>query len=255
MKLQSENLVSIVIPVFNAAPYLSETIRSVLSQSHTNWELLLIDDASQDESAEIILQYKKADPRIKLLRMETNSGVAAARNKGIAEAQGRYLTFLDADDYWDKNKLARQLSFMQSKNSKFSYTAYMFTDSSGALFGKRVHVPEEINYSGALKNNIIWTSTVMIDITVVSKDHIYMPNLTYGEDAASWWKLLSIYGPAQGIDEVYAYYRRTTNSLSANKFKALVNKWSLYRSIAGLSALPCIYYWSFSLINATLKRV
>ena len=129
--MKKEELVSIVVPVYNAEKFLKDTIQTVLEQTYPNWELLLVDDCSNDNSVDIIKEYVKDDKRIRLLKNEKNSGAALTRNHGIKEAKGTYLCFLDADDLWEKEKLEKQLKFMKGNDCAFSFTDYEFADSQG----------------------------------------------------------------------------------------------------------------------------
>lgn len=247
-----KELVSIIVPVYNAEKFLSDTINSVLNQTYNNWELLLINDCSTDKSKEIALIYKSK--KIKWIDMDKNSGAALTRNRGIKEANGRYICFLDADDLWDKDKLKKQISFMQSKDCIFSFTGYEFADSNGVPNGKKVFVPTKINYKQALKNTTIWTSTVMFDMKKISKEDIYMPNVK-SEDTATWWKILKKIDFAYGLNEILSYYRRTNGSLSSNKIIAIKRIWFLYRKVEKINVLCSIYYMCFWALNAVRRRI
>ncbi|MDE7477035.1 MAG: glycosyltransferase family 2 protein, partial [Lachnospiraceae bacterium] len=166
--LKKTELVSIVVPVYNAGKFVAETIRYVQAQTYTEWELLLVDDSSSDDSREIISQKSKEDKRIRLIIQDENGGAAKARNRGISEAGGRYLCFLDADDIWMPDKLESELNYMKkvqqtiNPDAGFVFMGYEFADAAGKGLGKVVHVPENITYRQALKNTTIFTSTVMI---------------------------------------------------------------------------------------------
>lgn len=248
-------LVSIVVPVYNAEKFLADTIGSVQTQTYDNWELLLVDDCSSDKSVGIIEKYQKDDKRIKLISMKHNSGAALSRNAGIDKATGQYLAFLDADDLWAKNKLETQIAFMQKNDYAFTYTDYEFADESGISTGKRVVVPSSITYRKALKNHIIWTSTVIVDLMKVSKDIASMPDVRRGQDAATWWKILRHVGSAYGINEVLSFYRRTTASLSANKLKAMKRTWYLFTKVEKLGLVKSAYNFMWYGYNAVKKRV
>lgn len=251
----NEPLVSIVVPVYNAAQFLPDTIASVQAQSYINWELLLVDDSSTDNSVKIIKQAIKQDSRIKLLKNTSNSGAALSRNHGIDAANGRYLAFLDADDLWVETKLNKQVAFMRSHDCAFSFTGYEFADETGKPNGTKVSVPETITYKQALKNTTIWTSTVMFDMSKLPKEGITMPNVRRGQDTATWWKVLKKIDHARGLNEVLSYYRRTTASLSANKLTALKRTWNLYRNVEHLGLLPSSYNFSWYVLNAVRRRV
>ena len=252
MNSEATDLISIIIPVFNAEKFLKETIGTVLDQTYQTWELLLVNDCSTDKSKEIAQPFLK-DKRIQWIDLEKNSGPAIARNKGIDLAKGSYICFLDADDLWEKNKLKKQLSFMKEKNCAFSFTGYEFADENGKPNGKKVHVPEKMNYKDALKNTTIWTSTVMFDISKLSKEDIKMPNIP-SEDTATWWKVLKKTDYAFGMPKVLSYYRRTKNTLSSNKIIAIKRIWSLYRKNEGYNIPKSIYYLGNYAFNAIKRR-
>ena len=253
--MTNDKLVSIIIPVYNAASYLEETINSIQEQTYSNWEAIFIDDCSSDNSYNLIKKYQKEDKRIKLIKNKTNSGAAVSRNNGINHAEGDYLCFLDADDKWHPEKLEKQINFMQELNCEFSFTGYQFADEKCNPNGKIVSVPDKINYQQALKNTTIWTSTVMFDMGKLTKDDIHMPNIKRGQDTATWWKVLKKIEYAYGLNEVLSYYRRTNNSLSANKLTALKRTWNLYRNVEHLNILSSFYNFCWYCFNAVRRRV
>ena len=253
--MTNDKLVSIIIPVYNAASYLEETINSIQEQTYSNWEAIFIDDCSSDNSYNLIKKYQKEDKRIKLIKNKTNSGAAVSRNNGIDHAEGDYLCFLDADDKWHPEKLEKQINFMQELNCEFSFTGYQFANEKCNPNGKIVSVPDKINYKQALKNTTIWTSTVMFDMNKLSKEDIHMPNIKRGQDTATWWKVLKKIKYAYGLNEVLSYYRRTNNSLSANKLTALKRTWNLYRNVEHLNILSSFYNFCWYCFNAVRRRV
>lgn len=248
-----DDLVSIVIPVFNAAPYLKETIQSVQNQTYPHWEVIFVDDASTDNSLNILQSYK-AD-NIKVLSLSKNKGPAIARNTGLEEAQGRYITFLDADDVWDADKLRKQLDFVKEKACAFSFTGYEFADETATRNGKIVSVPEKINYNEALKNTTISTITVMFDRSKISTELLMMPEDCQREDTATWWKILKNGYTAYGLNEPLSVYRRHAGSHSSNKWRAVKGTWKMYRKQEHLSVPKAAFYMTFNLMNAVKRRV
>lgn len=251
---EKRELISIVVPVYNAAAFLEETIACVQGQSHTDWELLLVDDCSEDESGAIAARAASADCRVRPVRQDRNQGAAAARNRGIAEAAGRYLCFLDADDIWQADKLQAELDFMKEKQAGFVFTGYEFADEHGRGLGKVVQVPETICYKQALKNTTIFTSTVMIDRARIPDEDIRMPDIA-SEDTATWWQILRKHGTGYGLNRNLVKYRRSANTLSSNKVTAVKRIWSLYRRQERLSlaeSLCCMVFWAF---RAVARRV
>lgn len=251
--MDNEDLVSIIVPVYNAEEFINDTIKTVQDQTYKNWELIMIDDCSTDRSTEQILKYKS--DKIKLIKLKKNSGAAICRNTGTKEAKGRYIAFLDADDLWKKEKLEVQLKFMKDKKCAFSFTGYEFADKDGVGNGKIVKVPEKINYKQALKNTIISTITVMLDTNKLDKELILMPNVRRGQDTATWWKILKKEEFAYGLNKNLSLYRRGNNTLSSNKMKALKRTWNLYRNVEKLNLIDSIYNFSIYTINAIRRRI
>lgn len=248
-----ESLVSIIVPVYNAEKFIKDTIQTVKNQTYQNWELILVDDFSTDNSVDII--NKNIEERIKLVKLEKNSGAAICRNKGVEKAKGRYIAFLDSDDLWRKEKLEKQLEFMREKKCSFSFSGYEFANSEGKPNGKIVNVPSKINYKQALKNTTIWTSTVMFDISMLSKEVIEMPNIRRGQDTATWWKILKTGVEAYGLNENLSIYRRSNGTLSSNKLQALKRTWNLYRNVEKLNIFSSLYNFCFYCFNAIKRRI
>lgn len=233
-------MISIISPVYNAEKYISKTIDSVLAQDYKDFELILVDDGSSDKSASVIKGY--SDPRIRYVVNDSEKhGAFSARNKGISEAGGRYIAFIDADDLWDEHKLSKSLEYMNSKNAAFVFTGYEFGDEEGVGTGKVVHVPESITYKKALSRTVIFTSTVLFDTEKLSRDLIYMPDIP-SEDTATWWNILRTGTTAYGLDENLVIYRRSSNTLSSNKLTAIKRIWNLYRKNEGFGAVRSLYY-------------
>ena len=253
-------LVSIIVPVYNAEQFIAETINYVQKQTYSEWELLLIDDHSTDTSREIISQKSRADHRIRLIAQDENGGAAKARNRGIKEACGQYICFLDADDIWLPDKLKVELKYIKKvqqiidSDAGFVFMGYEFADASGTGLGKVVHVPERITYQQALKNTTIFTSTVMIDRDKIPDEDIYMPCVA-SEDTATWWRLLKKHGDGYGIDENLVRYRRSAYTLSSNKLTAVKRIWNLYRRQEKLSVLKSVYCMFFRAFRAVFRRI
>lgn len=282
-----KEIVSIVVPVYRAAAYLAETIRMVREQTYEKWELLLVDDNSPDESAEVIRReladsfcrrqeqslqcrdlgdgesgggilrreeyFSKKGQRVVLLQKAENEGAAQARNTGIREAQGRYLAFLDADDVWMPDKLERELAFLKERQAGFVFTSYEFGDEKAVPTGKIVHAPERLTYRQALTRTVIFTTTVMFDREKLPKELLFMPDVP-SEDTAAWWQILRAGYTACGLDQVLAVYRRPEHSLSSDKRQAIRRIWNLYRR-EGLSVPVSAYCFVFWAVRAVLRRI
>ena len=253
MKVDGD-LVSIIIPVHNSEKFIKETIKTVQNQTYKNYELILVNDCSTDNSKKIIEEEIKKDNKIKLINLKENFGAAIARNTGIDNSKGKYIAFLDADDLWEKEKLEKQIEFMSKNEYEFTFTGYEFADKNGKGNGKIVHVPSKINYKQALKNTTIWTSTVMFDIEKLGKELINMPNVK-SEDTATWWKVLKQGYIAYGLNEILSYYRRSEHTLSSNKYKAIKRTWKLYRKVENLNLIYSMYNFCFYVINAVRRRI
>ncbi len=245
-------MISIIVPVYNAEKFIRETIQSVLDQTYTDFELLLVDDCSRDKSAEVIESFE--DERVILLRQEQNAGAYAARNRGLKEAKGRYIAFLDSDDCWEPCKLEHEMAFMERESAGFVFTGYEFADENCVGTGKVVRVPRTINFRQALSNTTIFTSTVLIDREKIPDELIEMPHIA-SEDTATWWRILKAGHVGYGLDENLVRYRRSGNSLSANKFVAIKRIWGLYRKIAGLSVVASAWYFVGWAIKAVKRRI
>lgn len=248
--------ISIVVPVYNAENYIEKTVDMVRRQTFTDWELILVEDCSKDNSADVLraLENQLQDSRIRVIYGERNEGAAKARNAGVEAASGRYLAFLDADDIWKEDKLADELAFMQKKQAAFVFTAYEFGDEKGVGTGKIVKVPDTLTYKKALSRTVIFTSTTLFDLSVLGKDLVKMPDVP-SEDSATWWQILRAGYTAYGYPEVTTIYRRPQQSLSSNKGKAIQRIWYLYRKVEKLPLLTsavCFVGWA---LRATMRRL
>ena len=255
MGMNMEKKVSIIVPVYNAEKYIEETVASVRAQTFKDWELLLVDDSSTDNTAQVLEEMLKKEPdgRIRILSKE-NGGAARARNYGLAHATGRFVAFLDADDLWSSDKLEKQLAFMEEKQAAFSFTGYEFADENGRGTGKVVKVPETLVYKQALQNTTIFTSTVIFDTEKIKKENLEMP-IIKSEDTALWFRVLRTGITAYGLNENLVRYRRVSGSLSSNKLEALRRIWNLYRKSEHLSVPYSIYNFVFWAIRAVRRRI
>lgn len=249
-------MVSIIVPVYHVEKYIIETMECVRTQTCQDWELLLVEDCGGDQCAELIRQYREQtqDDRIRLICQPSNMGAAAARNRGLEEARGRYIAYLDADDLWEPDKLEKELAFLEEKGAAFVFTGYEFADEEGKGTGKVVRVPEKLDYKEALKNTTIFTSTVMFDSSRIDKEMLRMPMMK-SEDTALWWRILRSGHTAWGLDENLVKYRRAGGSLSSNKLEAVRRIWNLYRQAEGMGILNSAYHFCFWAVRAVKRRV
>ena len=260
-------LISVIIPVYNSAAFIRETLDSIADQRDNGGgfelEIIAVDDGSADGSADIIKSYVNLKDQndkgnksfvIRVLPNSHQKGAAGARNTGIEASRGRYIAFIDSDDKWEEEKLARQLAFMEEKGAAFSFTGYEFADEECRGTGRIVRVPKRISYSEALKNTTIFTSTVMFDMEKLEKDDIYFPYVE-SEDTANWWKVLRNKGDAFGLDESLTLYRRSAGTLSSNKLTAIKRIWRLYRRTEKLPAVYSLYCFVWYALRAVKRRV
>ena len=253
--IKFKDKVSIITPTWNSERYIIDTIKSVQNQTYTNWEMIIVDDCSVDNTFKIVENITKMDPRVKILKQEVNSGAAKARNRSLNEATGRFIAYLDADDIWKPDKLEKQIKFMKEKRCFFSCTSYEVIDDEGKKLNKEVHMLPKVNYIGFLTNNLLQTVGIMIDISVVDKKYLIMPNLRRRQDAATWLQILKAGYECYGIEQILAEYRRTNNSLSSNKLKAIKGVWSLYREVEHLSlSFSCYCFIRYAFL-AVWKRL
>jgi teichuronic acid biosynthesis glycosyltransferase TuaG len=244
--------VSIITPCYNAERYIAETIESVIAQTYTNWELLITDDCSTDNSRDIIKWYTEKDNRIKLFCLEENSGVANARNNSIKEATGRYIAFLDSDDYWYPIKLEEQIKFMQDNNFEFicSYFEYADCDMKSVYCRK---LPAKISYRRLLKGLDIGLCGVVVDIDNIGKK--YMPNMTNAEDWTYWLCLLKDIDFLHTLPKVTWKYRKVGGQgLSKNKIKQLKGVLEGYKLSLNIGTFKACLYVMFMYIPYLLLR-
>jgi teichuronic acid biosynthesis glycosyltransferase TuaG len=246
-------MVSIITPSYNCSKFIGQTLTSVFTQTYDEWELIIVDDCSTDNSLDVIYQIAGNNQKVKIIALKENVGAAEARNIALRQAQGRYIAFLDSDDIWCPNKLEHQLSFMISNNYSFSFTAYALMNADGKLLNKAIAAPKKIEYNRYLRNTIIGCLTVIIDKQNVGS--FEMPNIKSSHDMALWLQILKRGFCAYGLNEVLANYRIVNTSNTANKKKAALDVWQVYRKTEKLSVLystVCFIGYAF---NAIKKRV
>ena len=230
-------LVSIIMPSYNTARYISDSINSVLSQTYNNWELIIVDDCSTDNSIDVIKSFE--DSRIILLQNENNSGAALSRNYALREAKGKWIAFLDSDDMWLPTKLSEQISFMESNGFHFSYTAYMEINEFGSPTGVQITGPKCISKTGFY--NYCWPGclTVMYDADYVGL--IQILDIKKNNDYALWLKICKI-TDCYLLDEILAVYRRgRSGSVSTHSFKTMIGwHYKLFHEAEGQNALESI---------------
>lgn len=246
------NKVSIITPSYNSSSFIEATIISVINQTYPNWEMIIVDDCSTDETVSILKEFSKIDKRIKYYVNESNKGAAVSRNLGLESATGRFICFIDSDDLWEDNKLLTQINFMTLNNLPISFTEYNLIDEDCVSLNKIIRTVKEIDYIGYMKNTIIGMSTSMIDTTMVKP--FKFKNIRTRQDTYLWISLLKRGHKAYGIDTVLASYRVRADSISANKIKAAKRVWYLYYNLEKLGFFRSTYYFSHYIYNAIKKR-
>ena len=247
------SLVSIITPNYNSGRFIQDCIESVRAQIYTNWEMIIVDDCSRDNSKDIIKKLSERDERIHTVFLDKNIGAAGARNIAIRKASGKYIAFLDADDLWSPDKLERQISFMHQHDIAFSFTTYQSISEDGLIAKKILHAPKIMHYHAYLKNTIIGCLTVVIDREKTGE--FEMPKINSSHDMALWLLIMKRGFKAYGIDENLARYRLVNNSNTASKIKAAKDVWKVYRDIESLSFFySCWCFYNYAL-NAIKKRI
>lgn len=223
-------LVSIITASFNCSAFIGETIESIQAQTYTNWELLITDDCSTDNSREVINSYADKDPRIRLLRLDKNSGAGIARNNSIREAKGRFIAFCDSDDRWKPEKLERQLAFMTENSYGLTYTSYDTCDEAGHSNGY-AQCLRSLSYAKILRDNGIGCLTAIYDASKIGKH--FMPSIRKRQDWCLWIDIIKKTGTAYGLQEPLALYRVRSGSISSNKIEMLRYNYAVYHDVLG----------------------
>ncbi len=243
--------VSVVTPVWNAAATLAATVASVRAQTFPDWEMLLVDDGSTDGSRALAEALAAADPRIRVLAQGSNTGAAAARNRAIRAARGRYIAFLDADDLWRPEKLARQVPVLAAGHL-LVFSAYRRIAADGRPLGI-VRPPPRVSREGLLRGNAIGCLTAVYDSAALGR--VEMPPIARRQDYGLWLELLRRTPHAIGLPEVLADYRVRAGSLSGDKGAAARATWALYREVEGLPRLRAAWYFAHYAVGGVAKRL
>lgn len=245
-------LVSIVTPVFNSSDFLQTSIHSVISQTYTNWEHIIVDDCSSDNSVEIIKEIAKSEPRLKLLQLPKNMGAGPARNLAIKEAKGKYIAFLDSDDYWIPEKLNIQIKYMENNQIAFSHSSYGFLNEKGLEIRKPFYVSNHpITYTDLLKRTEISCLTAIYNQQIIGK--IYMPDFRRKQDYAYWLSILKKGYKSYPQNNVLAYYRQRKGSSTNSKYKLILKHYYFLKDNEGLSSINAFIYTLYWIKNGLVK--
>lgn len=231
------------MPSYNSARFISASIESIIAQTFQDWELLIADDCSTDNSCAIIENYSKRDNRIKLFQLTQNQGAAVARNHSILQAQGRYIAFCDSDDLWMPNKLERQIEFMKKNNVEICFSSYIECDEQGNNLGIVV-APRSTMFRDMIKCDYMGFLTLIYDTNRIGK--MIIPNLRKRQDWALKIKLMQRVEKAVSIMEPLAYYRIRGNSISRNKFDLIKYNVQVYKDVLNYNFIKA---WSLFLFR------
>lgn len=238
-----EELVSIIMPAFNCEDFIGTTLDSVINQSYKNWEVIIVDDCSTDNTVDVVQEYIKKDNRIKYHKLEKNSGAAVARNKAVDLASGKYMAFLDSDDVWFPEKLTKQIGFMEENDYGFTCTSYTKIDEQGQYLNRTIVAQPKRDYDGVLKT-CPGNSTVIYNAEKLGKFKI--PDIKKRNDYVMWLQVIKKEKYLYGIVEPLGSHRIRTEGISSNKKSLVGYHWKVYREIENLSLLKSSYlivYW------------
>jgi teichuronic acid biosynthesis glycosyltransferase TuaG len=226
-------LVSIITPTYNAEKFIRATIESVQNQTYQNWEMILVDDASTDETVKIISDFAEKDSRIKLFKLEKNSGNGFARNIALEKAVGKYIAYLDADDLWFPNKLEKQIEFLEENNLHFTFSFYDCIDEEGNSLNRRVEAPINLTYDELFFCNYVGNLTAIYDADYFGK--IVIEATQKRQDWRLWLTILKQIQVTKPVPEPLAFYRIRKDSISSSKFKLIKHNFGVYREFHGFN--------------------
>lgn len=229
----AEPVVSVIMPAYNAERFIEEAIQSVMEQTFTNWELLVLDDCSKDSTCAIVERLADQDKRIRLIHNEKNMGVAYTRNRGFDLCRGSYVALLDSDDVWHPDKLTRQVRLANNTGAEIVYCSYGMIDEHDEKICDDFIVPDNTDFDQSLIKSVISCSTALLSRKIVN-DYRFTTDY-YHEDLALWLRLLRDGFTACGITDVLADYRVIEGTRASNKLQSAVNRWRIYRDYLGMS--------------------
>lgn len=246
--------VSVITGAFNCSRYIGDTYESLRCQTIRDWEWVVVDDASTDDTLQSLRGIARNDERVRLLVNDSNLGAAGSRNRALQAARGQFVAFIDADDRWLPDKLKVQLDFMRSADAQASFTAYRVISSNGDATGKVIDASPRgtIDYAQALrKRATIGCSTVIIARSAL-KDML-MPDLRTGQDYAYWLKIMRSGVLFRHLAVPLTDYRITPESISRNKFRKALRQWEIYRKLEGLNLLYASWNFCFYAVRAVIR--
>jgi len=235
---QKELLVSVIMPACNSENYIAEAITSVLEQTVSDLELIVIDDGSTDGTKAVVEEIAAKDPRVRLVVNDGNLGVAKSRNHGLELSRGTYTALLDSDDYWNRDFLEKMIARAEQTDADIVYCSYALVDENNKKVCNDFLVPEQVGYEYSLIRSVITCSTVLLTRKMVEKYRF--PYDIYHEDIALWFQMLKEGAKAYGVTEILAAYRQRSGSRASNKFKSALRRWAVYRYL-GICGPKCLW--------------
>jgi teichuronic acid biosynthesis glycosyltransferase TuaG len=245
-------LVSIITPTYNSEEFIAETIQSVQNQTHENWEMIIVDDCSSDNTVAIIEMFIVKEDRIRLFQLDRNSGAGIARETAISKAKGDYIAFLDADDLWKPIKLEKQLQFLIDTKSHFTFSFYDCIDEKGNALNRRVEAPRSLSYCQLFFCNYVGNLTGIYEVNFFGK--IAISSTRKRQDWMVWLTILKKIKSAKPVPESLAFYRIRDNSLSASKIDLLKHNFAVYRNFHGFSYVSSLFIMIGFLITQLLIK-
>ncbi len=242
--------VSVIMPAYNCERYVSDAISSVIRQTYHTWELIIVDDCSNDGTYEICKSISEKDARIRLIRNNENKGVSFSRNRGISESKGNWIAFLDSDDLWDDRKLEKQIGLIEKEECSFAFTGSRFIGEDNKFYNGIFRVPKVVSYKQLRKANVISCSSVLICKELLK--NIKMENDDMSEDYAVWLKVLKKGNIACGLDEPLLIYRISKTSKSGDKSKAIIMAYRVHRYL-GTSCLLSLFLFVYSCLQSIFE--
>ncbi len=250
MRYKDFGLISIIMAAYNAEKTIETAIKSVLDQTYTDFELIVVNDCSNDKTVELVKDLAANDGRIRLISNAENSGVSYSRKHALEEANGSWIAILDSDDAWASDKLEKQIELQKKKNAELLFTGSAFMDSDGNPINWYLNAPSEVTYRQLLKQNVLSNSSALVRKELYEKHYAVGDNMH--EDFAIWLSILKEGKKAYGVDEPLLIYRIARSSKSGNKIKAAKMNWNTYRYI-GLNTLSAFYYECWYMVKGLLK--
>ncbi len=251
--MENQPLVSVIMPCYNTEKFIAKSIESVIRQTYLNWELIITDGPSSDNTASIVRAYCEQDQRIHLIVPSKRRGIADARHNSIQNARGEYLAFLDSDDIWVKDKLEKQIAFMKKEGYAFTYGNYEIIDDDGTPIGKIIRNGGVVDYNKYLRNTIIGCGSVMLDKNRIGQ--ILQPAEDVNDDMALWCSIMRHGIKAYPMDEVLYQYRIRDDGASSQRMKMVKSVWKVYQKQEKLSLPKSVFCFTSYAFNALLKRL